>query len=52
MFNGKSQTQATTGNDGRATITLTSSSAGKATVSATVSDGAEVKATEVTFLMN
>ena len=49
MFNGKSQTQATTGNDGRATITLTSSSAGKATVSATVSDGAEVKATEVTF---
>ncbi|ENO0516404.1 intimin [Escherichia albertii] len=50
MFSGKAQTQnVTTGNDGRATITLTSSSAGKATVSATVSDGAEVKATEVTF---
>ncbi|CAD5701879.1 intimin type gamma [Escherichia coli] len=50
IFNGKSQTQnATTGNDGRATITLTSSSAGKATVSATVSGGTDVKATEVTF---
>ncbi|EJZ9805489.1 intimin type gamma [Escherichia coli] len=50
MFNGKSQTQnATTGSDGRATITLTSSSAGKATVSATVSGGNDVKAPEVTF---